>query len=87
MEIKNCNVNLLKKLSYESKLKKLYEQIICLDNLENSLEVMCESLMEIFLLEKLLVIEIDKNNLIFRKYLTKRKDKDKSLVGEKYIKK
>lgn len=79
MEIKNCDVNLLKKLSYESKLKKLYEQIICLDNLENSLEVMCESLMEIFLLEKLLVIEIDKNNLIFRKYLTKRKDKDKSL--------
>lgn len=77
MEMENYNGNLLEKLSYESKLKKLYEQIICLDDLEKSLEVLSKNLMEIFKLEKLLIVENDKNNLIFRKYLTKKKTKIK----------
>lgn len=77
MEMENYNGILLEKLSYESKLKKLYEQIICLDDLEKSLEVVSKNLMEIFKLEKLLIVENYKNNLIFKKYLTKKKTKIK----------
>lgn len=86
MEMENYNGNLLEKLSYESKLKKLYEQIICLDDLEKSLEVLSKNLMEIFKLEKLLIVENDKNNLIFRKYLTKKKNKDKNLSRQEVYK-
>lgn len=86
VEMENYNGNLLKRLSYESKLKKLYEQIICLDDLEKSLEVLCESLTEIFNLKKLLIIEIDKSNFIFRKYLTKGNNKGKKLSRQEVYK-